>query len=73
MVKQAKWTTPFHGVQHLDGLVRGYQITVTDRELFAECSVFVLGGGFNAKVSKHADAATARAHGEAQADALEAR
>lgn len=73
MNKRAKWTTPFHGVQHLDGLARGYQITVTDRESFADCSVFVPGSGFNAKVSQHADAATARAHGEAQADALEAR
>ncbi|MCG8275376.1 hypothetical protein [Stenotrophomonas sp. NLF4-10] len=67
------WTKPYHGVQHLNGLRAGFQITVYDRDGFAECLVFLPGHGFNAKRTHHADAAEARAHGEKQASELEAR
>jgi hypothetical protein len=67
-----RWTNPFYGVQHLNGLRRGFQITVADLGSVAECKVFLPGHGFNAKVSVHEDAASARAHGERQAHELDA-
>lgn len=66
------WTKPYHGVQHLNGLRSGFQITVNDRDGFAECLVFLPGHGFNAKSTQHADAAEARAYGEKQAADLRA-
>lgn len=70
--KIANWTAPFHGVQHLKPLKRGFQITVTDRGTFAECDVFLPGGGFTATETQHDSAELARAHGEQQAKLLEA-
>lgn len=67
-----KWSAPFYGIQHLDGVRQGYQFTVSDRELFAQSAVFVPGRGFNADVRQHPDAATARAYLEKQASELQA-
>jgi hypothetical protein len=36
------WTTPYHGVQHLRGLPKRWQITVVDYATFAEVTVFDL-------------------------------
>lgn len=69
----AKWTAPFHGVQHLKPLKRGFQITITDRGSFAECSVFLPGHNFNSTETTHDTANEARAHGEQQARLLEAQ
>lgn len=66
------WTAPFHGVQHLNGLRRGFQITVADLGSVAQCKVFVPGHGFKAKTSNHADVTAAREHGANQARELEA-
>lgn len=33
------WTTPYHGVQHLNGLKKGWQVTVVARCSFAEAYV----------------------------------
>lgn len=65
-----KWSAPFHGVQHLSGMKRGFQVTVTDYDSFAECSVFVPGCEFNATDSNHDTLAQAQAHGEQQASLL---
>lgn len=67
-----RWTNPFYGVQHLNGLRHGFQITVTDFGSVATCKVFLPDHGFNAKVSVHEDVASARAHGERQAHELDA-
>lgn len=69
---KATWSKPYYGVQHLDGLRNGFQVTVTDRGSIAECSVFLPGHQFRATTSVHPDAAAARIHGESQAVALDA-
>lgn len=71
--QSANWSKPFHGIQHLGGLKRGFQVSVTDCGSFAECDVFVPGCGFNATETKHDTVELARAHGEAQARSLGAR
>jgi hypothetical protein len=58
-----EWTNPFYGVQHLRGLARGFQVTVTDRNGWAECDVFTPGCGFSAEESQHDSVAQAIEYG----------
>jgi len=41
------WTKPYCGVQHLDDLPHGWQISLEDHGTFTH--VYVLHGGFSAK------------------------
>lgn len=66
------WSIPLHGVQHLDGLRKGFQITVEAYASFALTLVFLPGHGFDARRTMHADASAARIYGETQANELEA-
>lgn len=59
------WSAPFHGVQHLSGPNPLYWATVADHESFAVLSCRFPGCGFSPIESQHADAASARAAGEA--------
>lgn len=72
METRREWTKPYFGVQHLDGLRRGWQITVTDRESFAECWVRPEGAGFNGHTTQHDSADLARQYGEQQAHVMDA-
>jgi hypothetical protein len=67
-----EWSKPYCNVQHLHGLKRGFQVTVTDRDGWAECCVFTPGCGFNATETEHDSVDLAIHHGEAQAAALNA-
>lgn len=62
------WSKPYHGVQHLDGVKPGWQVTVEDHFSWAE--VYVLQGLHSVSESQHATAATARVWGEEQAKRL---
>jgi len=66
------WTTPFHGVQHLNGLRQGFQITVEDLGACALTKVFLPGHNFNARQTTHDGVDAARAFGESQAAELDA-
>lgn len=66
------WSAPFHGVSHLEGLRPGFQVTVCDYDVMAECQVFTPGNGFSANVSKHPTAQQAMAAGVQAADSLNA-
>lgn len=72
VLAEPNWTAPFYGVQHLNGLRRGFQITITDLGTIVECKVFLPGHCFNATVSTHPSTALAREHGERQARELDA-
>lgn len=73
MAKQIEWSKPYYGVQHLEGLHRGWQITVTERTPdFAECWVRPEGAGFNGHTTSHDSIEEARAHGEQQARLMDA-
>jgi len=66
------WTEAYYGITHLNGMKRGFQVTVRDYGSFAECLVFTPGSGFNSAKTKHDSVADAKAYGEAQAAALNA-
>jgi len=52
-VPVAHWSKSLGTQYHLDGLKRGFQVTVSDRGSFAELLVFTPGNGFNAQASSH--------------------
>lgn len=61
----AKWTKPFHGVQHLgSGKPSDYWITVEDRNTFAKLLRWFPGCGFSPQESIHDSVAKAKAAGE---------
>jgi hypothetical protein len=62
------WSPPFHGVQHLDGLKRGFQVTVEDRETWAVA--YALEGLRTLAESDHDTVAQAREWGEERARLL---
>jgi hypothetical protein len=70
--KQTNWSKPYCSVQHLSGLKRGFQITVTNWNSFADCAVFVPGCGFSATHTDHETIEQAIEHGEKQAALLDA-
>jgi len=65
--KTASWSAPYFSLTHLKGLKAGYQVTVTDRESYAECAIFFPGSGFNATISRHASVDDAKLHGAIRA------
>lgn len=69
---QPKWTAPFYGGTHLQGLKRQFQVTAVDYGSFALCKVFTPGCGFSASESMHESIDAAKAHGLEQAVALNA-
>lgn len=68
----SNWSAPFYGIQHLADLKRGFQITVTNRDEFADCCIFVPGCGFSAAETIHDTIEQAREYGEHQAVMLNA-
>lgn len=67
----ATWTQPYCGVQHLNGLPRGWQISVQDYETFANVFVLGPGGGFTSLAEADCDdVQAARVWGERQAQLL---
>lgn len=65
------WTKPYFGVQHLNGLPRGWQVTVSEYSPgFAQCWVRPEGAGFGGQTTNHESAAAARHHGERQVGLL---
>ena len=46
MKTTTRWSKPYYGIQHLEDLKVGFQITVTNRGLFAECDVKIPGLGW---------------------------
>lgn len=56
----AAWSTPFHGVTHLNGKAREWWATVTDRGEFADMSLYYPGCGFNPIKSIHESADEAK-------------
>jgi hypothetical protein len=72
MSKRFSWTRPWHGVQHLLGVPKPYQVSVTDYGSFADAIVinlhhnpFTTGKEFAAR-----DAVEARRWAEKQAEKL---
>lgn len=66
------WSAPYYGVQHLEGVKRGYQFTVEDRGAWAESLAFLPGRGFSADRMAHKNVALARSHAEHVAKAMDA-
>lgn len=44
--RELTWTQPYVGVQHLEGLPRGWQVTVENRGSFSDAYVLAPGHGF---------------------------
>ncbi|WCE04464.1 hypothetical protein [Pseudoxanthomonas sp. JBR18] len=67
------WTADFHGVSHLKGTKPGFQVTTTFRgNGFSECAIWKPGTGLDADVTTHDSITKAKAHGERQAELLNA-
>lgn len=66
------WSKSLGAMHHLDGLKKGFQITVADRGTWAELLVFLPGQGFNAHVEVCESVAHAQRAGEERAHALDA-
>lgn len=60
---QGQWTQPYCGVQHLEGLKPGYQVTATHWGDWSEVFILVPGGGFRAarQETRHGDGASVAA------------
>lgn len=67
-----KWSAPYFGSQHLEGVKDGFQFTVTDYGSFVESQVFMPGRGFNAETKTHDTVAEAQEHAENAALVLNA-
>lgn len=62
------WSEPFYGVQHLDGVRKGFQVTVEDRDTWSEA--WVVEGLRTLAESSHDTPEQARTWAEGQARLL---